>query len=297
MLNPEPNVVTLRSNAEVTHFENVDVDGRRDEFKLTKYELSLRYMMHQTESSEWFTGVDFKYFDVDTSARLPRTLQAIPDDLYDVSLGLGYRRFLENDKLAGGFFRIGSASDKLFDSTDELYLKGTAFLEVRPNRIPWIFLLHVNTDLDFPVIPGIGILFATHDQRFKGAVGIPFLALTGNLTDRWDLQLSYVPVNNVHAELGYKPWERVRASVSYDWRSTYFRRADRPDEDDRLEFEEMRASAGIDVTITENVWGSLLGGYAFERSVGEGEDNDDRDRNDLEIEDGWFGRVEFRMNW
>ena len=63
------------------------------------------------------------------------------DNLYNTSVGVIYRQSIREDWRVGGQLNIGSASDKPFNSMDEMYMRGIGFLQIphlstRPGSSP-----------------------------------------------------------------------------------------------------------------------------------------------------------------
>jgi hypothetical protein len=289
LLSPNPNDFQLIFEDDLRLYGDADIEDSRDELGLMDYRLRLRAPLVLQETSEYFAGIDFDWLDLDTDAGLPT-------DLYDLRLVLGHRRTLNNGWKLGGFLQLGSASDQLFDSWDEMYLAGTGFLQVpHLEYTSFIFLLNVDTSRDIPAFPGIAYFFPISRTAYA-VVGLPVLALGGKIGERTDFNALLLPYN-ANAGINYAFTDRLDGSLKYTWGSRYFMRADRHDDDDRLVYDEMRASAGLSYRFTESATLGLEGGYAFNRDFSEGDDRDERDDNELEVDDAWFGALSFELSF
>lgn len=65
---------------------------------------------------------------IDSSAVLPDSGQAFPQDLYDLRLGATYRHKMERGWVFGGELTVGSPSDKPFNQLDDTSISATATL-------------------------------------------------------------------------------------------------------------------------------------------------------------------------
>jgi hypothetical protein len=288
-LTPKISDFDLIAEAGGRYYGSADVEDRRDEFGLMKHDFRLRVPLRRTESSEWLLGSDLSRYDVDGAPRLRRSLDDVPGELYDVNVGLTYRRITPEEWIVGGNLKIGSDSDEPFNSEDEMYLKGMGFLSIpHLEYTAWLVLLHVNSHSDFPVMPAIGYRFPLSKSMFAAA-GFPFVAVGGDLTEKVGLQLSFFPMHEVSAKMSYRPAERLTTFAAFDWESDFFSRAARRDSDDRLEFEEKRLEIGAAYSLNEAWLLKVNGGYAFDRSYAEGDDRDELRDRELGIDDTWFG--------
>jgi len=294
---PIKNDFTLILEDSLQVFGDEGVEDSRRDFGLLEYDLRLRYALFLNDTHEMFVGGDFHWLNIDSDARLSGSGRKLPGDLFNLNATLGYRRWFKEDWMVGGLLQVGSASDELFNSGDELYLKGTAFLSIPHLKYTsWLLFLNVDTDRDWPVVPGVGYAFPLSRQAYA-VVGIPVVAAGGKIGERWEFGAAYIPLRDATASLKYAWTERLKTGVSFDWKSQYFNRADRRDDDDRIELNDKRAAASIAYGFTERMELGLEGGYAFDRRFGEGEDWDDRDDNKIELEDSWFAGLRFHYEF
>ena len=287
IFNPELNDFRLLGEASTTAYSDGEVKGQHADLEMTEYLTRFGLKLHGTDSSEWFGTFEYRHFDLDTEAYFEESFLPAPDDLSDLNVGLGYRRFLDNGWLWGALVRFGSASDELFDSADEMYVKADLFLRKPANdRDGWLFMLNLNTDRDIPVLPGIAYQFVRDD--WQAIIGLPVLDWRWTPSEKWTLSANYLPLHRVNLEASYNPVRFLKFSGGFEWKELYYRRADRRDDDDRIEYDEKRLWAGVDLFLSEHFGVQVNGGYAFDRSFGEGDDYGDIRDNEIEIEDGWF---------
>lgn len=286
LLSPQPDQGAIELKHDIHAFGTEDIEGTGESLGLTEYELGLRVPVWHAAGQTLFAGVKVYGLDLDTEGLLAPGI-ALPSDLYDVSIGLGYLRKLERGWTVAGTLRLGSASDELFDSSDEVYLQGTGLLSMPDGRNAWILAVHTDTRHDWPVYPGFGYQWQFERGRYL-VLGLPFLAAGGGITEHLSFEASYFPIDQVRAALRYEAAERITPYLAFTWDSHYFSRADRAADDDRLEFEDKRVAAGVVFDIGEHVQLDVEAGYAFDRWFGEAEDRDERQDDSVDLHDAAF---------
>lgn len=296
-LNPQLNEFSWSIDEKTDHYADGDVAGQDTDVDLWRQDLGLRYRFDGGERSEWILSLDSAVWSVDSDARFDESGASLPDDFYDLSLGATYRWFLENDWLVGQNLQLGSAGDKPFDRISEMDLSGTTFLRFPSGKYnAWMVFLNFDTGREYPVIPGAAYQLVL-SRRLWMVVGVPVASIGWRPLEPFEVQINYFPLNNLDASVAFHPTEQTRMSVGFYWDSRYFKRADREEWDDRIEFEEKRAQVNLEYTLNESVSLGAHGGFAFDRTIGEGNDADDRSANDIDIEDSWFGGVKLNWKW
>lgn len=286
LLAPQPDQAAIELKHDIHAFGTEDIEDTGESLGLTEYELGLRVPVWHAEEQVLFAGANVYGLDLDTNGLLAPGI-ALPSDLYDVAVGLGYLRELDRGWTVAGTLRLGSASDELFDSSDEMYVQGTGLLRIPDGRNAWILAFHADTRHDWPVYPGFGYQWQFESGRYL-VLGVPFLVAGGPITERLRFEAAYFPIDTVRAALRYEVTETITPYLTFNWDSHYFARADRHDDDDRLEFEDKRIAAGVAFDLGEHVRLDIEAGYAFDRWFGEAEDRDDREDDSVDIEDAAF---------
>jgi len=288
LLNPNPNEDKVIFRTKSTIVGKASDQNTGDDFEQFEQNLSLRVGLIQNEDRELYFTLDTHLVSLDTTGVFDETLADVPNGLYNVGVGALYRQTVHEDWRVGGQLRIGSSSDELFNSTDEMYLQGFAFLQVpHLEYTSWIAVLAVNTNLQIPIIPGFGYAFPLSEHALA-VVGFPFLGAAGQLTDKIGFQIVYWPLRNADLGLSYQVTERIRPHVGFKWRGKYFSRAGRADDDDRILLEDMRLFGGTVFDLTETIALDLQAGYLFNRKFGEGDDFSDRNDNNIHIDSTWY---------
>ncbi len=276
------------------YFSEESVEDQNTDFEMWEHDYLLRLPVYQWTDGRvgFFTKVE--HLDMDTEMILPDTGRDFPQDLYDLQFGFDYNQEFDNGWTFGSILSTGSASDKLFDTSDEFMVKYTGYLTVpslQQNR--WIFLLNYSNNRSFLnniPIPGMGYLW-NYSEDYQFLLGFPFLGLRANPVERVKFTFSYIPVRNIVTELSYQVCDPVELFTNFTMREQHYLLSGRRDDDDRLFFYEKRASAGFRYAVCEYFAMELSGGFAFDRYFFEGEDFDDRHKNRVDIDDGWYSEI------
>jgi hypothetical protein len=299
-VNPEMGQQISRSEYRFTLYPDRDVENQNTDFGLTEHRASLFLPVYQDTANEWGLSGRVRFQDIDTSARFPDAGGRFPSELWDASATLSYRHKFDNGWIAGVALTGGSASDKPFDSMDEVYYRALAMLRVpHGERNAWIFSLIYASDqdvfdLNVPV-PGIAYLWNPSD-RFNLLIGVPFSSITFKPVETVTLEAQYFPVRRVRARATWEIFRPLRAYLGFDWDHDKYFRADRDDKDDMIFYYEKRLTAGIRFDL-RHVGFEVSGGWALDRFYYEGESYSDRKDNRISVEDGPFvvGRVSVRF--
>ncbi len=236
---------------------------------------------------------------VETDAVLPTTGGRFPGNLTDVRFGPTYRRKFGNDWVSGLSVQMGSASDVPFGKYDDSELIATWFLRIPSGeRNAWVFFLNYSNNRDFAnhiPLPGFGYAFG--DGKFcRGLLGVPVVAATFFPKSKANLSLTYLPLLNVKAELGYDLLPPLRLFTEFRWGSEIFFRNAQPDRKLRLFLVDKRISGGVRLRAARWAEIRLAGGWIFDRMAFESRAvYKDRDYNRLDFGAGPFASLELNV--
>jgi hypothetical protein len=266
-----------------------DISDQWGDFRLTEHDFRLIVPLDQDEREEWFLNARVGVMLFDGSAILPDTCERLPDSLWDLRLGVTYRRSLEDGGIAGGNFTIGSPSDRPFHDIEEMSFDAVGFWSIPQGEgQAWVLLLGYSNVREFlpnVPLPGAGYLLAAGADDYL-FIGLPLTAFRHELFDDFFVEGHYFLTRFVQAKVEYRITEQLRLHAGFDWDNRRFLRDDRKDYEDQLQYYEKRALAGLRWDITEDAHVDLAGGYAFDRFFFEGEDYDDRGDNRIDISGG-----------
>jgi len=289
LLHPELGKVRTKISWEGTAYPSRRIDQTGGDFASFRQDVSLLVPIRQNSSDEWTAAATIRHDGIETEATLPDTGERFPADLWDMRFGAGYRHRHDDGRISGGFFSLGSASDKPFNSSREDTVQLTGFLRLPSGeRNAWLLLLNYSNNREFlnhVPLPGVAYYWSPSD-KFRGVIGFPYLWLSYKPWKDITLEASYLPVRTVHAEAAWKVIDKCSLFAAFDWSSRRYLRAGRADSEHGLFYYEKRAGGGLRLETIKDVFLELEGGYAFDRFYFEGKDYSDRDRNRLDISDG-----------
>ena len=290
-----------RNDYRVTFYSDERVKDQNTRLDLTQYNFTLVAPLFQNSTDEFSMSARLRYQDYDTEARLPDSGQRLPEELFDARAGLAYRHKFPNEWILGGSVDVGSASDKPFQSEDELIVRATALLRVPSGpRNAWLFSLTYASDVEIfrlrhiPV-PGIAYLWAPSDS-FKAVIGFPFMSVEYKPIERLTLEAAYFPVRTARVRATYVIFRPLRVFVGFDADHDSYYLADRGDKDDQLFYYEKRITGGMRFDL-RHVGIEVTGGYVFDRFYFEGERYSERNENRFNVDDGTFVAARLSFRW
>jgi hypothetical protein len=298
-LSPEFGKAMGRADYRFTLFPDADVEKQSTEFGYEQQNITLAVPLYQDLRNEWSFTARGRYQDFSTGAVFPVSGQAFPEELWDIRAGTAFRHKFDNDWIGGASLTIGSASDKPFDSEDELLLQAIAFLRVpHRERNAWFFTLIYTNDQEFLSgipIPGIAYQWVP-SSTFNAVIGVPFSAVEWKPIEPLTFEASYFPVRHVRARATWRIFRPLRAYVGFDWDSERYMLADRSDDDDRLYYYEKRFTGGARFDL-KHVGVEVYGGYVFDRFYFLGDGYSDRRKDRFDVEAGPFVGIRVGVRW
>lgn len=299
-LNPEMGKQMPRADYRLTFYPERAVEHQEAHFGWMEHRVSLFAPLYQDSKDEVALAVRGRFEDIETSAHFPDTGGRFPDQLWDVNAGLSYRHKFDNSWTAGVALTVGSASDKPFDSWDEMYIRFASMLRVpQGERNSWIFTLIYATDEtifgeNLP-IPGVAYAWVPSD-KLRVVVGFPFSMIEFKPVEKLTFDAEYYPFWTVRTRATWEIFRPLRAYVGWQWDSDHYYRSDRLEKPDKLFYREMRAYAGVRFDL-RHIGFEVTGGYAFNRFWFEGEGYSDRNDNRIDLGDSWLivGKVNLRF--
>jgi hypothetical protein len=298
-LSPEFGKAMGRADYRFTLFPDRGVENQPTDFGYEQHNVTLAVPVYQDSRNEWSLSGRLRFQDFDTRAVFHGSGTPFPEELYDVRLGTAFRHKFDNDWIGGVSLTIGSASDKPFDSADELIAQAIAFLRVpHRERNAWVFSLIYTNDNEFLSgipIPGIAYQWVPSDT-FNAVIGVPFSAVEWKPIEQLTFEAQYFPVRQVRARATWRIFRPLRAWVGFDWDNERYRLADRADEDKRLFYYEKRLTGGVRFDL-KHVGVELYGGYVFDRFYFLGEGYSDRRKDRFDVEAGPFVGIRVGVRW
>jgi hypothetical protein len=274
-------------------YPGTETKNSDDDFLMMQQELSLFVPVAEFENSDLSFNLTGEQFLLDERLYITDPLIELPDAFYDLEAGAVYRRQFSGGNMGGAFVSVGSASDELFEETEDVAVNLSGYYRYSlDSGNAWIFLLSYDNQRDF--LKNIPLPGAAYEYRrgreLTAIVGVPFVFLDWKPNRKWSASVSYFVPYSVGVSTRYHLWGPVFIHGAFDWDEKSYFRTGREDDDDNIYYYEKRLTAGANVYLNNNFSLDLSGGFAFDRYIYEGEDFDDDDGK-LEFEDGVFAEV------
>ncbi len=242
----------------------------------------------------------FAQFQTNNSPLIGQTGIAIPGSLWDLEVGAGYRRRLENGHGLGFDLSVGSASD-LIHSFHETAISATAHYQLPSgDKNAWVFLLAYSNNRPFADgIPFPGFAYVYHSVQYglDAVIGLPYASLSYQPAPRWSGHASVYGPTNASADWGYQAWEPVRIFGGCAWEQQQWLRAQRPTTADRLFFDDKKWILGTQTRLFKKILLELDAAYEFDRRFYEGIRAHNGGLPEANLPSGWAfqGRLTVRL--
>jgi hypothetical protein len=302
MLNPTLGQQMPRFDYRITYFPDEHVRRQDTDFSYIQHRPVLSVPLWQDAVDEWVVSAALRMQDFDTHAVFPDSGERFPGELWDAAVAITYRHKFENNWIGSINLSVGSASDKPFNSWDEMYIRATALLRVpQGENNAWLFsILYANDErflfgLSGIPIPGIAYQWVP-SKYFQAIIGIPFTSVQFRPVEQLTFDAQYIPVRRVRARTTYVVFAPLRLWLQFDWDSEHYALADRDDKNDRLFYYEKRVTAGIRFDL-RHVGVEIAGGRIFDRLYFTGETYSDHNENRIDVDNGWFGAAQLSLRF
>lgn len=277
-----------------SYYDERNVKGQDTSLRqLSHYAFGLVPLVNKDDKDIVFLGM-FDMDDIGTGAFLPDTIIPLPDKLYSLSFGPACRYQFHNGWTGGIALLLGSASDKLFHSKDELSFRTDAYLKIpAKDNNAWIILVDYYTDREYlrniPIAGG-GYWYEP-SEKLQALFGLPVAAIRYTPSDNFKFEATYIMVTDVHIKATYTLSPSLFIYGAFDWNNELYARAEREKSKDRLFYYEKLIYAGVKIKPFKYLSVNLYGGYSFDRSFFEGESYDESGKNSLDTENGPFAGI------
>lgn len=216
---------------------------------------------------------------------------------YDLKLGLGYTKALDDKRLWSASVRFGSASDRLFANSSVSTIGATWFYSYPRNETGrWLFLVDYSNNrpiLNNIPLPGFAYFYKP-DKTFNLVVGAPFAALTWDFHEKWGMEgVTFVPWV-IKGSIYYKINDYAKIYSGLDFSQITYYRADRENNKDRIFFDEKKLFVGAKSPVSKNMQVELEAGHAFDRAFFEAEEYEIDPENPLTIGNAFYLKASMR---
>jgi hypothetical protein len=104
-------------------------------------------------------------------------------------------------------------------------------------------------------------------------------------------------LRTVRARATYRVYGPMKIYAGYDWGNESYFLVDRPSENDRLFYYDMRLTGGLQYCFGAHAVLDLSAGYTFDRFYFEGQSFSDQNFNRIDVGDGAFGAIRFELRY
>lgn len=238
-------------------------------------------------------GFEFTMLDLDTNDA------ALPDQMTDMSVGIGMGIGKGEKWVAGVSFALGYASANVFGDGNAWYGKADLAVGYTIDEKQSIgFILDYDGNRTFlPDVPLPGFVYKRrlNDQTLI-SLGFPFTDLEYTPDDAWTIKLRYVIPDGGEASIAYKATENVQIYASLQSQSEAFAWDDLANSSDRVLFFQTRAELGVRGVFNDSFSFHVAGGYAFRQQFEVGWDSRDTELL-AELSDEPYARVGFELKF
>lgn len=259
-------------------------------------QLSLAAPIYLTEGGNiWLVTGNVERMEISTSAMLPDSRLPVPDELWNLNIGMMHFRELDNGWRTGSILTVGSASDQPFAGLRDMTATAIAFLNLPTGeRDAWNFSLFYSptSQLPFP-IPGVAYVWRPSDE-LTANIGIPF-SLQYCPTENFSLAVSYMPLTNVNILAKQQLGERWSLYGGYQVTNDTYWLANRSDDHERLYLFDQRLSLGLERKLWRGFSVDFSAAYVFDRQVFQASSFSGDRRDELSIDPGVAGVL--RLMW
>ncbi len=274
-----------------TFYDKKDVKDRNTSLEMYLHEAGGLAPVMNRADQDLGIAVSFSDRYSKTGAVMPRDSAKLPENLYDFKTGPFFRKQLDNGWTTGAALLVGSSSDKLFYSRDEITLRGDAYVKIpAKGEDSWILYVDYNNNRyylrGYPV-PGAGYWYKP-SEKIEAIIGLPVAYLEIKPFAKTDIKLSYIATSYIYAKASYQLTPSLKAYGMFNWDNETYARADRTTGDYRLLYYEKKLAAGLHWQFMKYAGLRIAGGYAFDRFFYEDKKYDKRKENKIDIKNGPF---------
>ncbi|HPM85426.1 MAG TPA: hypothetical protein PLF81_32210 [Candidatus Anammoximicrobium sp.] len=255
-------------------------------------ELELAFPVRIDSDGIWLALGSVQRLEISTSAVLPDSGLAVPDQLWDIQVGTMHIRQLANGWRAGGMLRVGSPSDQPFAAVRDMTVTLLGFLTIPSGpRDAWNFSLFYSPtgQIVWP-IPGVAYVWRPSHQ-FQANLGIPF-SLEYRPIETMTVTASYLPLNHVQVLVRQALGEFWSIYGGYRTVTETFLLADRLHDRERTYIFDQRLTLGTQRKLARGWSLDLSAAYVFDRHIFQAEKFSGSRRDELAIAPGVAGTLQ-----
>ncbi|HQY87327.1 MAG TPA: hypothetical protein PK402_01625, partial [Tepidisphaeraceae bacterium] len=187
-------------------FNGEEEDHAQEDFQLNTFDasgamkLTLNSVIPGIDKSQPRAGFDVTVFDIHDDANV------IPDNLTDMSVGVGFGVLSYKGWLAGVWLGVGYAGENVFNDGNAIYGKaglGIGYEIDKKSSLAFFIDYDGNRTL-MPDVPLPGAIYRRHlTDELQMGFGLPFSDILWTPSEQWELRLTYFIPDSFDIEANY----------------------------------------------------------------------------------------------
>lgn len=260
--------------------------------------LSILTPLYRDEKNRFTAMANAANLHLDRGPILRKTGTKVPTEFYRTEVGGHYSHELSDARHLALRGSLGYASDKPFQDKQDLIFNLNGSYSFPGNEYSfWALTLFVSNNSPIAnYIPIPGFLYFYKKNNLTGVFGLPMASLQWKPVQPWAFSF-FLFGPTINLEAAYSLENRMQLFVASNWSQQSFFRSSRTRQDDRIIFEEKRGVLGLKSPLGRTLHGEAQIGYAFDRSIYEGDGFLNRDRGSAPIDDSWFAQINLRYSF
>lgn len=229
--------------------------------------------------SKWNSSLSLAASRLDFGTRPRLEGEKISSTWDRTDIGTTLTRKLGEGKSWGSRLSVGSASDDVFASKDEVTVNANAFyLKPGSGEDYWAYTLFISNNspiLNYIPIPGF--IYFHRNKTVTGMYGLPFLNVQWAPVDPWIFSVSIFLVNGT-LEAAYGQRNELQFFSGFSTQQHSYLRSNRDNNRDRMFYSEKKLYLGSRLPLFSQVMAEFQVGQSFDRQISEGKRFNDAKR-------------------
>lgn len=272
-------------------YQNADVSDANTKSQMGVGELNTHLPFLKKEDSLWTFSVNAR------EMKLEPNNSPFPD-LYDIKVGLGYTKLMDNNRQWTVNGSLGSASDKPFASEKESTVNVTGVYSTPIDASKrWLYLINYSNNRSFLnniPLPGIAWMY-TPSREFSLILGAPFLFLNWQFSENMGANAYTLLPYTYRAQLYYKLNPVAQIYGGFDASQVVHYLHDRESRKERLFYDERKAFLGFKSPLSKALMSDFEVGYAFDRKFFAAEDYSWKPKNPTVIGSSPYAKLSLKF--
>jgi hypothetical protein len=272
------------------------MDGPNTTPSVMEQQLRGTLLLHKDAVDVWSLNVKGALFFTSSQFVIP-TEQAVPQDLWDVSVGVAYNHKIDEKHDDSVKFDVGSASDVPYVIRD-MFVSATYAHKFPCWTQSCIFFVNESTNRTFAnFIPIPGIAYVIHDPEngLDAVLGLPFAFFNYRAARHWSLRGALLGPTSVTADVAYLPVPKlpaVQIYSSFNWGQQLWSVENRPSYATRLFYDRKKTGLGFRAPVSRQINLDFFTGWEFSRRFYQGTNAFGGSiREGADMNPSWFAQV------